>query len=98
MKYRKKPVVIEAFKYEGFLKSEFGTSTLPEWALEAFANGILHYEHVAYSEIPELFVYTLEGKHLVRNGDYIIKGACGELYNCREDIFESTYEEVLVQN
>jgi hypothetical protein len=36
----------------------------------------------------------LEGKHLVGWGDYIIQGVKGELYPCKPDIFEMTYEEV----
>ena len=41
-----------------------------------------------------LYVKTLEGDHHVGEGDYIIKGIKGELYACKPDIFEMTYEEV----
>jgi hypothetical protein len=41
-----------------------------------------------------LEIETLEGTMTARFGDYVIKGIQGELYPCREDIFESTYEAV----
>ena len=37
---------------------------------------------------------TLEGKHIVSPGDYIIKGVKGEFYPCKPDIFEATYEKI----
>lgn len=98
MKYRKKPIVVEAFKYDCYSKFSNGEKQFPEWAQKAFRSGTLYYVCYEFCEEPELFLMTLEGTHRIRNGDYIIKGAHGELYNCREDIFESTYEEVLVQN
>ena len=42
----------------------------------------------------ELYIKTLEGIHHVSIGDYIIKGVKGELYPCKPDIFEQTYEVV----
>jgi len=39
-------------------------------------------------------VVTLEGNHRVTWGDYIIQGVQGELYPCKPDIFEATYEKV----
>lgn len=41
----------------------------------------------------ELFINTLEGVHHVSVGDYIIRGVAGEIYPCKPDIFEQTYEE-----
>ena len=41
-----------------------------------------------------LTIQTLEGNHLARMGDYIIKGVKGEFYPCKPDIFEMTYEKV----
>ena len=40
------------------------------------------------------YVETLEGRHGVRPGDWIITGIKGERYPCRPDIFEATYEPV----
>jgi len=46
------------------------------------------------SEEMGLLIPTLEGLHLARQGDWVIKGVKGELYPCKPDIFEMTYEEV----
>jgi hypothetical protein len=40
-----------------------------------------------------LIIPTLEGDHIVSDGDYIIKGIAGEFYPCKEAIFNMTYEE-----
>ena len=42
----------------------------------------------------ELFIETLEGIHHVSVWDYVIKGVNGELYPCKPDIFEKTYENI----
>ncbi len=63
---------------------------MPDWAAEAFERGDLY-----YGQPPrELFCKTLEGDKIVSVGDYIIKGVKGEIYPCKPDIFELTYEEV----
>lgn len=79
-KYRKKPVVIEAVQYNGDMN--------PVW--DAFGA-----ENV-FGETEDKFPYieTLEGKMTISKGDYVIKGVQGELYPCKPDIFEATYEEV----
>ncbi|MBO6247678.1 MAG: hypothetical protein J6N54_02560 [Bacteroidales bacterium] len=61
-KYRKKPVIIEAYQTD-----------------------------------KELDIETLEGVMHASVGDYIITGVNGEKYPCKPDIFEKTYEEVLVE-
>lgn len=91
MKYRKKPVAIEAFKYDGDLKGTDGKYYVPDWAVKAFENGIIH-----LSENDEFEIRTLEGNMKASIGDYIIRGVYGEIYPCKSDIFESTYE--LVEN
>lgn len=94
-KYRKKPVEIEAFQYDGDLKNSEDNYYVPEWATEAFEKGIMHFEALKFDEPPcELFIDTLEGTHHVSVGDYIIKGIKGELYACKPDIFHKTYELV----
>lgn len=97
MKYRKKPVEIEAFQYDGDLINSKGEYYVPEWAVEAYLNGIMFYgcgrdDNEEYIE--ELFIKTLEGTHHVSVGDYVIQGIKGELYPCKPDIFEKTYELV----
>ena len=95
MKYQKKPVVIEAFQYDGDLKGADGKYYVPDWAVEAYEKGIMHYEALKLDEPPcELFIDTLEGTHHVSVGDYVIRGIKGELYPCKPDIFEESYEPV----
>ncbi len=89
MKYRKIPVIIEAFQYDGDLLDRTGSAYVPEWAIQALENGTMHYRDAG-----ELYIRTLEGDHHVSIGDYIIKGVAGELYPCKPDIFEQTYEAV----
>ena len=87
MKYRKKPVVIEAFKFDGYFIDFEGERYVPWWAVEGLDTGVLTVEGQG-----DVYVNTLEGKMLVNVGDYIIKGIKGELYPCKPDIFEATYE------
>ena len=82
MKYRKKPVVIEAFQFDGCLKQCY----IPEWAFKAVE------EDVIYVDNGVVKIATLEGDHTVSFGDYIIQGVQGELYPCKPDIFEKRYE------
>ncbi len=84
-KYRKKPVVIEAFQYDGDLKY----IDIPEWATKAYKEGIIYLNRPS-----ELLIKTLEGDHHASAGDYIIQGVQGEIYPCKPDIFEKTYERV----
>lgn len=86
-KYRKKPVVIEAFKS--------GIDKQPNWFIEAIHNGVVTFpESKGYKDSVYCFVNTLEGTMTASLGDYIVKGIDGELYPCKYDIFERTYELV----
>ena len=86
-KYRKKPVVIDAFQFDGDLMNKHGKYYVPSWAVNAYQDGIMFFE------VPELYIKTLEGVHHASVGDYIIRGVNGELYPCKPDIFEKTYEK-----
>lgn len=88
MKYRKKPVEIEAFQYDGDMIFSSGTPYAPDWALKAIKDGVMYYKGQG-----ELYIKTLEGDHHVSAGDYVIQGVAGELYPCKPDIFAKTYEE-----
>ena len=79
--YRKKPVVIEAWKYEP-------DATMPDWLFEIMAKGGA--EIVADG----IKIKTLEGTMRANPDDWIIKGVKGEIYPCKPDIFEATYEPV----
>lgn len=88
--YRKKPVVIEAIQWDGTME---GTC----WIKEIFGGNILAYEKESMPPIPILKVVTLEGEMHASKGDYIIKGVKGEIYPCKPDIFEATYEKAELQ-
>lgn len=93
MKYRKKPVVIEAFQYDGDLKGSDGQYYVPDWAVKAFEDGTMYYGELECKP-GELFIKTLEVVHRASVGDYIIQDVNGELYPCKPDIFKKTYEAV----
>lgn len=94
MKYRKKPVEIEAFQYDGDLKNANGEYYIPDWAVRAFENKVMYYDSDGAGAPCELFIHTLEGEHHVSVGDFVIQGVNGEMYPCKPDIFKKTYEPV----
>ena len=79
MKFRKKPIVIEAELYDGSKESIANVLRL--------GNSIMLYPD-------HLVIKTLEGNHTATIGDWIIKGVKGEIYPCKPDIFSQTYEKV----
>lgn len=90
MKYKKKPVIVEAFQLnERGLVEE-------DWFWEAVSeNKIKTYNFGKQYSAPALCVIeTLEGTMIAKTGDYIIRGIQGEIYPCKADIFKQTYEEV----
>lgn len=88
MKYRKKPVIIEAFQCNGSNALEICAWVNKE--LPPQANVIAR---MSWSE-EILTIRTLEGNMNAGPGDWIIKGVNGEFYPCKPDIFEKTYEPV----
>lgn len=88
-KFRKKPVVIEALQLEWGTWSEMcefaGVGKLADGKPEGCFIG--NDENTMGLQIP-----TLEGTMTAREGDWIIKGVKGELYPCKPEIFEATYE------
>ena len=94
-KYRKLPVEIEAFQ---MTKERRWECDWPEWLMTAWNKnsgevGSLFLD----SDDPDyerLMIGTLEGAHKVSWDDWIIQGVKGELYPCKPNIFEATYEEV----
>ena len=91
MKYRKKPVVIEAIQWNGLNLEEvkeFAGDSLSYYIYDsAWKRG------VAPLKIG-MGIQTLEGEMQVSVGDFIIKDIQGEFYPCKPDIFKETYEEV----
>lgn len=88
MKYRKKPVVIEAVQFDRSKAEKDVAKYYPmvtDMARLTTAEGTEECED-------RFFISTLEGNMTVKNGDYIIQGVEGEFYPCKPDIFEKTYE------
>lgn len=81
MKFRKKPVVIDA------VQLQVGVESMS--AVQAFTGGIARPEIGGAMLIP-----TMEGNMRADIGDWIIKGVKGEFYPCKPDIFDATYEPV----
>lgn len=101
-KYRKKPVVIEAFQMTK--ERRWDNSEWPDWLNQAWNRK--PGENALWPDPntpPEpgkksssiLLCGTLEGVHVVTPGDYIIRGIKGEIYPCKPDIFKATYEPIL---
>ena len=86
MKYRKKPVVIEAMQ----LNHDNIYETIPDWMGEKYTG----HGEVGDEAWLTLDIETLEGTMTANHGDWIIKGVKGEFYPCKPDIFEKTYELV----
>lgn len=87
MEYRKKPIVIEAFRY--------GIDSRPDWFdTKVTSNEIITYVGTDIRDSSQYYceIKTLEGIMRGNCGDYIIKGVKGEVYACKPDIFEMTYE------
>ena len=87
MIYKKKPVLIEAHRFDG---SSTGCSELRAW----IENGKFLKCQVRTRDIGPFQIETLEGIMTASPGDYIIKGIEGEFYPCKPDIFDKTYERV----
>lgn len=84
MRYRKKPVVVEAFR--------LGFDIIPGW----FMDKVLEKKIVLHGDERDKTnadIKTLEGWMHASYGDYVILGITGEVYPCKPDIFEKTYEK-----
>ena len=87
-KFRKKPIVIEAFK----LGEEW-----PDWWADAVSQNRVttHNTDGRWRDGPDYaLISTLEGLMRADKGDWIIKGVVGEIYPCKPEIFDATYEAV----
>jgi len=110
MKYRKKPIVIEAHQwFKNGDHPEDNCETFTDSETESYFQGEGHI--VRYYRTPELdgqnkcqkcgnimhnhgWIDTFEGGHIVCPGDWIITGVAGEHYPCKPDIFTKSYEKV----
>ena len=95
MKYRKKPVVIEAFQWGQTQLADY-----PQWAKDVL--GHEQEPHVFSRNGKPLLILadghmrvrTLEGEMRAEIDDWIIQGIKGEIYPCKPDIFAATYDPV----
>ena len=85
--FRKKPIVIEAVQVTK--KMRYDKGPFPDWALPHLSIG----EEEGWGN-PILIVQTLEGAMRVSDGDWLIQGVNLEVYPCKPDIFEKTYDAV----
>jgi hypothetical protein len=91
MKFRKKPVVIEARQlnaenlFDIMRWIDEGNGRSKEWVWDAEDSTMPFKER-------HFFIETLEGDMKAEDGDWIIQGIKGEFYPCKLDIFEMTYE------
>jgi hypothetical protein len=81
MKYKKKPVVIDAKRFQ----------PIPQDLIFIFESGVTFPVYLV-KDNPVLLIETLEGIHQANAGDWIIRGVKGEFYPCKPDIFTLTYE------
>ena len=95
MKFRKKPVVIEAITFEELVQHgrDSGANVIMgmPWSFTYAGHPITHENDQCY------LVPTLEsgaGYHQMTPNDMLITGVAGEIYPCKLDIFEATYEKV----
>lgn len=88
MKYKKKPVTIDAFQLNS--RGLVGE----DWFWDAVSRNEIttYYFGKFYPEDAYCDIKTLEGTMRAKTGDYIIRGVNGEIYPCKADIFEKTYE------
>lgn len=84
MRYRKKPVVVDAWRYDPACPPD----QRPIWVRDT--TRVTDPMNIP----PRLIVMTLEGRLLAMPGDWLIKGVKGEVYPCAPDVFAATYEEV----
>ncbi len=89
-KYRRKPEIVEAFRWNGHYEND-----TPLWVREAYLREEVFQTRIkGPAGLYSLSIITSTGKIEVDPGDWIIKGGDGETYVRKPDIFELTYEPV----
>ena len=89
MKYRKKPVVIEAWEF-----TKKALERTDSWLRDFQKREYLHLVSQYGGEVLYIEIDTPEGRMRADLGDFIIQGVNGEFYPCKPDIFEKTYEVI----
>lgn len=84
--YRKKPIIIDAYRFHNH------SGLAPVWLARAIEDGRV----APNTDNPRdryALIKTLEGEMRANYGDWIIRGVEGEIYPCKNSIFEATYEK-----
>ena len=92
MRFRKKPITVEAFQMTRDVET-----IAPSWFMEAVMEGKVYINHSLVDGHALVYGCTIEtpgGRLKARIGDYVVQGVDGELYPCKADIFRKTYERV----
>ena len=87
MKYVKKRIPVEAFQY--------GVESFPYWFTSKISDGTVFSYRDNKTQKIKVIIKTLEGNMEIVAFDYIIQGIEGEIYPCKKDIFEATYEKYI---
>ena len=86
-KFRKKPVVIEAMRFN--FKDKEGVNEILHWIRNG---GGAVQVNMGDKGVKSASIHTLEGPQFISDGDWIIKGVANEFYPCKNYVFEATYE------
>jgi|CXWL01.1.fsa_nt_gi hypothetical protein len=99
-KFRKKPIEIEAFQF----REHASIADWPTWAQAVLLHNVDGMVVTRHVEVPKdrrivhhgdhLQIPTLEGVMRANDGDYVIQGVKGEIYPCKPEIFEASYDAV----
>ena len=98
MRFRKKPVVIEAWQWPTqeiptVETEDHPLTDAPDWIQDALKTPVVEPGSIYFYSMSRCWaVKTLEGHHVIDPGDWIIRGVKGELYPCKPDIFQMTYD------
>jgi len=89
MKFRKKPIVVEAFQW-----FEMGDHKEVESYLGSSKDKGGYVCYICKKDVAlHGWIITLEGGHLVCPGDWIVDGEHGGIYSYKPDIFKEIYEK-----
>ena len=90
MKYRKKPVVVEAFQF-----TDDVDMVAPKWFTQAVIDEKVTFDRSLIDGHIHIYGCTInrpDGRLFAKLGDYIIRDVNGELHPCKPDVFRKTYE------
>jgi hypothetical protein len=95
MKYKKRPLEVQAGRYRPGMEDGFDCCTIENgeyFRTEKCNTNCQCHNYGKWCGYMTPYINTLEGKQYITMGDFIITGVKGERYPCKPDIFEMTYE------